>query len=106
MRERQPGEYTPFDTRAESNETVDRQVRYRQIIEILREGPATAKETAVKMHEKGYTRLTELSERGVVEPVRQYKVQIHRQDGHGVCDKGGVTIWLNISKRKSLLKAS
>lgn len=83
MRERQSGEYTPYDTRAEANETVDRQVRYRQIIEILREGPATAKETAVKMHEKGYTgsddrnhaapRLTELSERGVVEPVGSTK---------------------------------
>lgn len=83
MTERKPGEYTPYETRAEANETVDRQERYRQIIEILGEGPMTAKEVAVRMKEKGYTgsddrncaapRLTELTHKGRVEPIGSTK---------------------------------
>ena len=80
MIERRPGEYVPFDTRAEANETVDRQKRYAQIIECLREKPQqTAKELACSMLAKGYIpycdrgftapRLTELTQKGVVEPV-------------------------------------
>ena len=72
MIERRPGEYVPYGTRAEANETVDRQKRYAQIIECLRERPQqTAKEIASMMVGKGYIpyadrnftapRLTELS---------------------------------------------
>lgn len=78
--ERRPGEYTPYDTRAESNERVDRQLRYRQILECLRENPLmTAKEIACEMVSKRYIpyadrnftapRLTELQQSGVVEVV-------------------------------------
>lgn len=78
MIERQPGEYTPYETRAEANDTVDRQVRYRQITDCLREKPnQTAKEIAVMMFRKGLIptsernftapRLTELSRTGRVE---------------------------------------
>lgn len=74
------GEIPTLDTRGDANETVDREKRYKQIIEIMREYelPLTAKEIAVKMHKRGYTptdernfsapRLTELSNKGVVEP--------------------------------------
>lgn len=77
MIERQPGEYTPYETRAEANDTVDRQKRYAQIIECLKKEPATAKEIAVMMFRKGLIptsernftapRLTELSRKGRVE---------------------------------------
>lgn len=80
MIERRPGEYVPFDTRAEANETVDRNKRYAQIIECLREKPnQTAKEIAVMMAKKGYIptaernftapRLTEMTHTGKVEPI-------------------------------------
>ena len=75
-----PGEIVTLDTRHDSNETVDKEKRYQQIIEIMKEyaRPLTAKEVAVAMHTRGYTptsernfaapRLTELSKKGVVEP--------------------------------------
>lgn len=81
MEKRQPGEYTTYDTRGEANETVDRQKRYTQIMEILTDYPLglTAKETAVQMQRRGYTdtternasapRLTELMDMGKVEPI-------------------------------------
>lgn len=66
-------------TRDEANERVDRQKRYRQVLEILAEGDATAQEVATRMHSKGYTptadrnnaapRLTELEKVGVVQIV-------------------------------------
>lgn len=80
-----PGEIVTFDTRGDSNESVDREQRYKQIIEILSESitPMSAKEIAVAMHEKGFTptsernfaapRLTELSNKGVVEPCGKTK---------------------------------
>ncbi len=80
-----PGEIVTLNTRHDSNEVVDREKRYKQIIEILDESdfPLTAKEIAVAMHRKGYTpssernfsapRLTELSNKGVVEPVGKTK---------------------------------
>lgn len=84
MIERRPGEIIQFDTRAEANETVDRVKRYTQIIECLREKPQqTAKEIAVMMCKKGYIpysernftapRLTEMSQRGIVEAVGKTK---------------------------------
>lgn len=77
---RNPGEMTTLETRHDSYETVDKQVRYNQIIECLTEKPQqTAKEIAVMMMRKGYIptsernfvspRLTELCKTGVVEPV-------------------------------------
>lgn len=75
-----PGECVTLETRADSNETVDRNKRYQQILECLREfGALTAKECAVMMMRKGYSmtderglaapRLTEMSQNGMVEPV-------------------------------------
>lgn len=63
-----------------SNESVDKQLRYMQILGILDEGAEmTAKEIAVEMKKRGYIptdernftapRLTELCIRGIVEPV-------------------------------------
>ena len=85
MENRLPGEKTTLDTRHDSNETVDRNQRYAQIIECLKEAKfchmdgLTAKECAVLMMRKGYIptsernftapRLTELSVKGIVEPV-------------------------------------
>jgi len=72
------------DTRAEANESVDRQKRYRQIIECLEErGASTAKEIAVWICLTGQAttsdrnlaapRLTEMCEKGMVEPVGKTK---------------------------------
>ena len=80
MTERLPGEYVPYETRAEANEKIDRKLRYSQIKECLREKPQqTAKEIAIMMYNKGYIpsternytapRLTELSQIGVVEAI-------------------------------------
>ena len=80
-----PNDIVTFNTRGDSHESVDKERRYKQIIEILSEvsTPLTAKEIAVEMHKKGYTptternfsapRLTELSQKGVVEPCGKMK---------------------------------
>ena len=86
MIERRYGEMTTFETRGESHEQTDKVKRYSQIIECLRENPKmTAKQIAVRMHEKGYIptternftapRLTEMSQRGIVEPIGKTKCQ-------------------------------
>lgn len=70
----------------ESYETVDKQKRYEQIIEILTSyGPSTAKEIAVMMCSKGYIptternfvspRITELQKKNIVEIVGKKKCQ-------------------------------
>lgn len=74
-----------LETRHESNETVDKQKRYMQILEILGDNEMTAKEIAVEMCQKGYTptaernftapRLTELSIKGIVEPIGKRKCE-------------------------------
>ena len=80
MRERRVGEIPTLETRSEAYETVDKNKRYKQIIEVLQDGKEmTAKEIAVEMCNRGYIptsernftapRLTELSRNGVVEPV-------------------------------------
>ena len=82
MIERRPGEITTLETRAAANEEVDRNLRSRQIIDVLgRVYPdgLTAKEIAVKMQmrgdiptsERNFTapRLTELGKRGIVAPI-------------------------------------
>lgn len=70
---------TTFETRRESNETVDRERRYEQIITILRGKTMTAKEVAVEMNKRGFVptsernfaapRLTELVSKGLVNVV-------------------------------------
>lgn len=83
---RQYGEDTTLETRAEANETVDRQKRYKQIKEIYgRFGELTAKECAVKMRQCGYSatdernvsapRINELCNNGVLEPVGRKKCE-------------------------------
>ncbi|MEE3324171.1 MAG: hypothetical protein VZR33_02465 [Methanosphaera sp.] len=80
MEYRKYGEIPTFETRNEANIKIDRQLRYSQIIEILQGGKEmTAKEIAVVMYQKGYIptsernytapRLTELSYKGIVEPI-------------------------------------
>lgn len=81
MEKRQYGEYTTYETRADAHDSVDKQKRYKQIIEILsgNKDGLTAKEIACAMMMKGYIptaernftapRLTELSQNGVVEPI-------------------------------------
>lgn len=81
IKERLPGSMPTLETRAEANESVDREKRYAQITEILGEGQdirLTAKQLAVIMcrrglipnEERNFTapRLTELSQKGIVEP--------------------------------------
>ena len=73
------GESPTLEARHESYETVDKQIRYRQILEILDGKEMTAKEIAVEMHRRGYIptternyvspRLTELGQVGAVEPI-------------------------------------
>ena len=81
---RRYGEDPRIETRAEANDSVDRQTRYRQIMECLEErGDSTAKEIAVWMCLSGYVptsernwsapRLTELCRMGMVEPVGKKK---------------------------------
>ena len=84
-----------METRAEAEASVDKQKRYKQIIECLEQFGGktglTAKECAVAMHMKGYIptternftapRLTELSKTGVVEPI-----------GKKVCSYTGKTV--------------
>lgn len=85
MEQRKYGEIPSLETRNEANGLVDRQMRYMQIKECLREakrrkelgGCLSAKEIAVMMFQKGYIptsernfvspRLTELCEQGIVE---------------------------------------
>ena len=82
-----PDEIVTFSTRSESYESVDKQRRYSQILEIMTESdkPLTAKEIAVIMRDKGYVptaernfvspRLTELSKKGLVNPCGKKRCQ-------------------------------
>ena len=81
---REYGENTPKETRRESHELVDKEKRYEQIIScLLDRGQSTAKEIAVYMYlnkdipipERNYTapRLTEMMEKGIVEPLGKKK---------------------------------
>ena len=90
--DRRPGEYPPFDTRAEAHDGVDKSKRYQQICEVLKRFPKlTAKQIAVIMCKRGMIptsernftapRLTEMTERGIVEPV-----------GRTVCEYTGKTV--------------
>jgi predicted HTH transcriptional regulator len=81
---RRYGTNPTLETRTESYETVDKQKRYNQIIEVLKKcGSQTAKEISVNMMNLGYTnngernnaspRLTELMQQGIVEPIGKTK---------------------------------
>lgn len=85
-RQRLSGEMTTFDTRAESNDLVPRELRYKQIVEIfedMKPRNLTAKEVAVFMFNRGFTpnaernfsapRITELMQKGIVEPAGKTK---------------------------------
>ena len=83
MEERKPGELTTLETRAEAEEKLNKNLRYKQILEIFRrstqKGGYTAKEIAFLMmmngdiptDERNFTapRLTELGRAGIVEPI-------------------------------------
>lgn len=89
---RRYGEDPRLEARDEANKSVDRQKRYRQIMECLEErGPSTAKQIAVWLcmtgqiptSERNYTspRLTEMCRKGMVEPI-----------GKTVCTYTGKTV--------------
>lgn len=81
---RRYGEDPRLEAREEANKAVDRQKRYKQILDCLNErGPSTAKEIAVWICLTGQAttsdrnlsapRLTELCEKGKVEPIGKTK---------------------------------
>lgn len=82
---RRTGEIVTFETRGEAHEDVDKNIRYNQIIDVLKGKEMTAKEIAVEMFKRGYIptsernftspRLTELSYKGIVEPIGKTKCQ-------------------------------
>ena len=80
------GEMPTLETRHEANESVDKEKRYKQIIEVLTgDKKMTAKEIAVEMYKRGYIptternftapRLTEMSYKGIVEPIGKTKCE-------------------------------
>ena len=81
MEKRQYGTNPMAECKHDSNKSIDKARRYRQIKQILRtrKRGLTAKEIAVLMYQNGFTptdernfsapRLTELCEKGVVEPI-------------------------------------
>lgn len=84
--ERRAGQNPTFETRGESELSVNKKMRYMQILEILADGKEmTAKEIAVEMCDRKYIptsernfaapRLTELCIKGIVEPIGKKKCQ-------------------------------
>lgn len=73
------------DTRQEALESVDKEKRYKQILECLDGNEMTAKELSVEMCRRGYIptsernftapRLTELTKKGVVAPIGKKKCE-------------------------------
>lgn len=78
-----PGQMVTLETRADAEVSVDKNKRYKQILEILGDKEMTAKEIAVEMYNKGYTpsternfsqpRLNELMNKRIVEPIGKKK---------------------------------
>ena len=74
-----------LENRRESYESIDKQKRYIQILEVLGNNKMTAKEIAVEMFKRGMIpnsernftapRLTELSYEGIVEPIGKKKCE-------------------------------
>lgn len=79
------GELTTYDTRKEAHEKVDKELRRRQILDVLEVSPMTAKEVAVVLYhqkkiptpERNFTapRITEMMNDGIVEPIGKKKCQ-------------------------------
>lgn len=94
MEKREYGTNPTLECKHDSNEAVNKQLRYTQIKTILKKSPKTAREIAYAMYKKGYVsevdrnfaspRLTELAEKGEVEPI-----------GKKLCPFSGrkVTVW-------------
>ena len=67
------------------SDTIDRETRYKQILEVLEGKELTAKEIAVEMQKRGFIpkternftapRLTELTHKGIVTPTSKKKCQ-------------------------------
>lgn len=74
-----------LENRRESYDSLDKQKRYIQILEVLGNNKMTAKEIAVEMFKRGMIpnsernftapRLTELSYEGIVEPIGKKKCE-------------------------------
>ena len=86
MEKRRAGEMTTLECRAEAEESVDKALRQKQVVEILEQGgEMSAKEIAVEMMNRGYVptsernwsspRITELCYKGIIEPVGRKKCQ-------------------------------
>lgn len=86
MEKRRAGEMTTLDCRAEAEESIDKALRQKQVVEILEQGgEMSAKEIAVEMMNRGYVptsernwsspRITELCYKGIIEPVGRKKCQ-------------------------------
>ena len=86
MEKRRMGELTTLECRAEAEESVDKALRQKQVVEILEQGgEMSAKEIAVEMMNRGYVptsernwsspRITELCRKGIIEPVGRKKCQ-------------------------------
>ena len=84
--QRRLGENPLIENQIEAYESVDKQKRYKQIIEILTEGKEmTAKEIAVEMYKRGYTptsernfaspRITELLRTGTLDVIGRKKCE-------------------------------
>lgn len=80
LHNRRYGQDPTKETRADAHASVDKEKRYRQILDCLKERPElTAKEIAVMLNmngmiptsERNFTapRLTEMTQKGLVEPV-------------------------------------
>ena len=80
------GENPMLENRSLANESIDRQKRYIQIKEILKDKQLTFREIAQAMYDKGYTlspettysqpRVTELVQKGEVEPIGKVKSEV------------------------------
>ena len=86
MEKRRMGELTTLECKAEAEESVDKALRQKQVVEILEQGgEMSAKEIAVEMMNRGYVptsernwsspRITELCRKGIIEPVGRKKCQ-------------------------------
>ena len=86
MEKRRMGELTTLECRAEAEESIDKALRQKQVVEILEQGgEMSAKEIAVEMMNRGYVptsernwsspRITELCYKGIIEPVGRKKCQ-------------------------------
>lgn len=80
------GENPMLENRGLANESVNREKRYSQIKEILKGKQLTFREIAVEMFKRGYTispettfsqpRVTEMVQRGEVEPIGKVKSEM------------------------------